>query len=381
MNILFVTNNFPPMDGGVAVFNYHICKELGNQGHKILVVANEFHNSKSFDLKQEFKIKRLNIKIRPTSLGVIYRILSETVKEKIDVIFYGHFGSTHWLSGSLAQRIFKVPYLILIHGTDLNEYFYRFTKMDNWTSRIVLENAAQIIVNSQATKRLVEEHSYPSEKIHIVHPGASPELFNIANQGEEIRTKYKLEGRKVLLSISRLVPKKNHVNVLKALPEVIKRISNLTYLIVGKGEEEEIIKRIIGELRLQGYVKLLGYIDPQYIAPYYNACDVFVMPSKTVDVDYESFGIVYIEANACGKPVIGGRSGGVEDAVIDGVTGLLVDPENINEISDAIIRLLNDENLARRLGGNGRKRVENELTWKIVGKKINKIIERMVSNN
>lgn len=369
------------MDGGIATFGYHICKELGNQGHKVLVIAEQFRNSEHFDIKQTFKIKRLNARFRPKSLGFIYKVLLDTVKEKIDLIFYGHFGSTHWLSGTLAKRILKVPYLILIHGTDLNEYFYRFTRMDRWASRIVLKNAAQIIVNSRATKRLVEEHSYSSEKIYIIHPGVNIAVFNETNMCEEIKKKYNLEGKKVLLSISRLVPKKNHVSVLKALPEVIKHTPNLMYLIVGKGAEEEMIKRVIDELKLQGVVKLLDYVEPQFIAPYYYACDVFVMPSKTVDVDYESFGIVYVEANACGKPVIGGKSGGVEDAVIDGITGLLVDPENIDEISDTIIRLLNDETLASRLGANGRRRVEKELNWRTIGNKLNEIIVETIGSS
>lgn len=150
-------------------------------------------------------------------------------------------------------------------------------------------------------------------------------------------------------------------------------------MIIGKGEEEERLLKLTKDLGLEKYVKFIGYIEPKDRSLYYNICDVFVMPSKTADIDYESFGIVYAETNTCGKPVIGGKSGGIEDAVIDGVTGILVDPENIEEIKGAIIRLLTDQEYAKKLGENGRTRVEEELNWASVGKKIERILKETIT--
>lgn len=152
------------------------------------------------------------------------------------------------------------------------------------------------------------------------------------------------------------------------------------YLIIGKGEEEERLIELTKDLGLEEYVKFVGYVETEDMPLYYNNCDVFVMPSKTIDIDYEGFGIVYLEANACGKPVIGGKSGGVGDAVIDGVTGLLVDPDNIEEISQAIIRLLIDQAYARKLGESGRRRIEEELNWKTVGEKVESILQETIKD-
>jgi len=380
LNILFVTSNFPPLEGGIAAFDYHICKELSGLGHKVLVLSNRVVGDEIIDSQQNFRVKRLNGRVRPTSGEAIYEMLNLTRKEKIETIFFGHFGSTHWLGGVLAKKIFKIPYVILVHGTEFNAYFHGFTWADNWASKVVLRNASRVVVNSRTTKNLVEEHGYSSNRIHVVHPGANLASFEQYYSHQEVREKSQLKHKKVLLTVSRLVSRKNHENVLKALPLVIERVPDLIYFVVGKGEEEDRLKGLTKNLGLGEYVKFVGYVEPEDVSFYYKTCDVFIMPSKREGKDYEGFGIVYAEANACGKPVIGGKSGGVEDAVIDGVTGLLVDPENIEDISGAIIRLLTDQEYAKRLGENGRRRVEEELNWTMVGRKIEEIMKKTLTD-
>ncbi len=119
-----------------------------------------------------------------------------------------------------------------------------------------------------------------------------------------------------------------------------------------------------------------GEVKEEEIPLYYMACDLFIMPSYEIKEkgDVEGFGIAYLEANACGKPVIGGRSGGVTDAVIDGETGLLIDPLNINQIAEALIKLLTNSGLARKLGEEGRRRIKKELNWRKIAQEIREII-------
>ena len=123
----------------------------------------------------------------------------------------------------------------------------------------------------------------------------------------------------------------------------------------------------------QNQIKFLFGDDE--LSKYYRACDVFIMPSREIPErgDAEGFGIVYLEANACGKPVIGGRSGGVPSAILDGVTGLLVNPLSTEEISGSLRKLLLNNELAKKLGANGRMRVEEELNWDIIANKIQQV--------
>ncbi len=381
MNILFVTSNFPPRDGGIATFNYHICKALSARGHKVIVIAKRFQGSEDFDSRREFYIKRFNGKVRPTALQTIHKISSFALKKKIQIIFFGHFASTHWLGGVLVRKILKIPYVILVHGTEFSAYFHRFTRVDHWASGIVLRSASTIIVNSRATKKLVEDNGYPSGKIHIIHPGTDTDNFKSYKPAPNLIDKFGLKDKKILMTASRLVAKKNHRNVLQALLPVIQKIPDLVYLILGKGEEEGKLKELTKDIGLEKYVKFVGYIEPNKMPLYYNICDIFVMPSKTVDIDYESFGIVYTEANACGKPVIASRTGGIEDAVIDGFNGILVDPFNIREISESIVFLLTNQEYARKLGENGRQRAEKELNWGMMGEKIEKILEKTIERH
>ena len=116
---------------------------------------------------------------------------------------------------------------------------------------------------------------------------------------------------------------------------------------------------------LEDVVHFCGYIPPEELPLYYSLCDVYIMPSRELRDrgDTEGFGITYLEANACEKPVVGGRSGGVEDAIVDGVTGFLVDPLNSEDIADALIRLLGNPELSAKMGRQGRSRILEGYTW------------------
>jgi phosphatidylinositol alpha-1,6-mannosyltransferase len=151
------------------------------------------------------------------------------------------------------------------------------------------------------------------------------------------------------------------------------------YLIVGEGPEGKRLRRLVRQLGLEDKVIFVGPIPYGEVAKYYKLCDVYVMPSKEVRTKhhwFEGFGIVYLEANACGKPVIGGRSGGVGDAVIHGQTGLLVNPYDVKEMSKALQLLLTDRRYASLLGQQGKQRVESDFTWGQVIGKIRAIIQQ-----
>ncbi|GAI21718.1 unnamed protein product, partial [marine sediment metagenome] len=260
-----------------------------------------------------------------------------------------------------------MPYCILVHGSDL-KYSSR-SKIDAFISSKILKNASMILVNSKYTKDRVLEKGYKRSKIKVLNPGVDTKIFQPNIDTHKIKERYKLFNRRIVLTVARLVPRKGHEIVIKAIPEVIKHIPNLVYIIAGTGEEESRLKEMVDKLKIRAHVIFTGFMEKELLPQLYNACDIFVMPSyeRQEFGDFEGFGIAFLEANACEKPVIGGRSGGIEDAVVDGETGLLVDSHNVSEIIDAVVRLLKNRDLAEKLGQNGRDRVEKKLSWQKIG--------------
>lgn len=365
MKVLFITNDFLPRTGGVANFIHHLADQLGKRGHTVSILA---PRENGFD-----KIKPKNYHIywcpkwkRLASVPFIFYTLFLVLTRRIEKVFIGHVMSTHAIGCLVLKFLFRIPSAILTHGNDLR--YSCSTTVDTIVVRYLLNNASLILCNSRFTAETLGAKGY-TRKSEIFHPGVDTTIFRPGVDISEIRKIYHLDGHKVILTVARLVEKKNIEGVLRALPKVIQAIPNVLYLIIGEGEKKEALEEISGQLGVKNHVLFLGRIENNLLPRYYCACDLYVMPSfeDKRSKDIETFGISYIEANACEKPVIGGRSGGVVDAIIEGETGLLVNPHDIDEIADAIIRLLRDSELARRIGENSRTRVEKELSWEKVG--------------
>jgi phosphatidylinositol alpha-1,6-mannosyltransferase len=154
--------------------------------------------------------------------------------------------------------------------------------------------------------------------------------------------------------------------VIRALPLIEKSFPIVKYLIVGSGEEHEALQRLALESGVGDNVIFVGEISNEERALYYAACDIFIMPNRKIGPDIEGFGIAFLEASAAGKPVIGGRSGGTRDAIQEGLTGILVDGENVEAIAAAVIDLLTNSERARAMGEHGRKWVESAFTWESI---------------
>lgn len=378
MQILCLSHDFPPDFGGIAVVLNNLCTQLCYLGHRVDVLAPKQERCTAADARQPYRVYRYESPQRFSSITPIYRTLTLYRQHSYDVIFIGHFMSTHALGVLLLRRLWGVPYVILSHGNDLRYSLH--TKVDRWVARLLLNNATKMLGCSRFVVGLIRHAGYkgPAE---ILNPPVDLTKFHPGVDTNEIIQRFNLEERRVLITAARLVAKKNIDGVLLALPRVIEKVPDLLYLVVGDGEERQKLEKLTDELGLRHYVRFLGYIENSKLAALYCASNIFVMPSYEVEdtVDIETFGVSFIEANACGKPVIGGRAGGTKDAVVDGETGLLVDPHNIDEIAAAIIRLLTNRELAQQLGEHGRRRVERDLTMERVGHRLEHFLLTAIS--
>jgi phosphatidylinositol alpha-1,6-mannosyltransferase len=164
------------------------------------------------------------------------------------------------------------------------------------------------------------------------------------------------------MTVARLVPRKGIDSVLRALQVLLSRFPTLTYAIVGDGPDRARLMALSDSLGVSAHVRFSSRVGHDLV-DYYNACDLFVMPAREETGDIEGFGLVFLEAGACEKPVIGARAGGVVDAIIDGVTGLLVAPDDITALAHAIDSCLSDPASARAMGHAARERILRECSW------------------
>ena len=271
---------------------------------------------------------------------------------------------------------FFVPleYVVFAHG-----YEFEKVRKNNLMRRLynrIFRRAKRIIANSEETRERLVRFGAPLEKIKVLYPAVDWKKYEPRDLPPDFLEQRRLAGRKILLTVGRLIERKGHDQILKALPMVLPHFPNALYCIVGIGPDEKRLKDEVRRLGLEDQVCFLGRIPDEELLFLYNACDVFVMPSREIAEGghVEGFGIVYLEANACGKPVIGGKSGGIAEAVRDGETGFLVNPNDPSEIAEKIIFLFRHPEKAREMGRRGREWVRRTFDWERYAEEVYKLL-------
>ena len=367
---LIVTIDFPPILGGIASYLSGVARNLPKD--KTIVLAPALDNSEEFDREEGYKIYRRNLVSKsfflwPKWLPLIYHIFKIARKEKVEVILVGQVLPVGTAVFFL-KKIFEIPYIISCHGMDILTAKKSFRKKRLMNK--ILEQSEKIISNSNFTKNELNKLGVQSKKIEILYP-CVPKRINLKEDFlENVSRKYNLENKKIILTTGRLVKRKGHDKVIESLPKILEQFSDAKYIIVGDGPERENLENQVKNLNLGSHVIFTGKVGDLELAAFYQLCDLFITVSRQIEGDVEGFGTVYLEANLYGKPAIAGNSGGAGEAVIDGLNGLLVDPESIDEISKGIIKLLSDRDLTNQLGRQGKERVEKEFMWEVGIKKL-----------
>lgn len=373
MRRLLITLGFPPAVGGMQRYLYQRCQAVGRG--EIIVLAPQTAGWREFDAQQPFPIHRWSsflgqvpiIKRLLQLILPLFHALSLYHRQGFDWVECGQllpFG----LIALLLKRVFGIPYLVWAYGNDvLRPQRYPFLRR---LLCLVLSNADSVVAISQSTKREIVRLGLNPDRIAVIPPAVDTQRFHPQIDGSQVVIRHRLQGKRVILTVARLVERKGIDMVIKAMPKVLEAIPNVVYLVIGIGPYQGKLERLARGLGLEGRVIFVGRVPDEELPYYYNICDLFVLVSRTLadKGEIEGFGIVFLEAGACGKPVIGGRGGGTSEAIEEGVTGLLVDPLDVNEIANAIIRVLQDEELARRLGENGRRRATNQPDWTLLEK-------------
>ena len=290
----------------------------------------------------------------------------------LGTVYDGAYG--RWL-----QRWLGLPYVTLAYGNEILGILMeeRGTGKASNTGE-TLRRANRVVAVSRFTAGLVQRVGVHPDRIEVVYPGCDSTQFSPRPENPELRRRVlgPRHRNRVILTTGNLVDRKGHDMVIRALAILRQSIPDVTYLVVGDGPSRSGLAALAASLGVQDRVVFAGRTPDDQLPDLYALSDVFVMPSREREneCDVEGFGIVYLEASACGKPVIGGRSGGVPEAIADGVSGLLVDPDSAEEIASALTRVLTDPELASRLGAQGRTRVVRDFTWRRMADRMHEIL-------
>jgi phosphatidylinositol alpha-1,6-mannosyltransferase len=229
--------------------------------------------------------------------------------------------------------------------------------------KLVYRRAAGALAKSENTAALLEREGIPRNRIAVIHPGVDTERFREDADDGAYRRRLAGSGEFILLSVGRLQRRKGHDMVIRALAILRQAGTNARYVIVGDGEERTHLEHLCQDLAISRSVSFEGQVTEESLPKYFAACDIFVMPTRVDAHDFEGFGMVYLEAAAAAKVTVGGRNGGVPEAVEDGVTGFLVSGTDVDELVARLKQLLDSDHLRRRMGEAGRIRAVARFSW------------------
>jgi phosphatidylinositol alpha-1,6-mannosyltransferase len=368
---------FPPQVGGISYLMAEICAHLAPDAVSVLTAVagaatggdgptgvRVYRRPRTFEDTSVLHRFWMTLAFAELALRERPRLLQFATIEDADTAWWAH-------------RLLRLPYVIYAHGNEI------LSAIGNrWDRpRQVLRSAARVIANSRYTADLVAQTGVDRTRIEVVHPGCDVERFQPRPVDQETRNAIlgRHAGRRIVLTVGNLVERKGHDVAIRAMQRIASRVPDACYLIAGDGPQRPALEAMVQELGIADRVLFAGRISDRQLPLYYNLCDVFLMPSRArlEQNDVEGFGIVFLEAGACGKASIGGRSGGVTEAIVDGRTGLLVEPGDPDSVGVALSALLGAPDYADRLGKQAREHVVAEHSWSRTGERIAGILARV----
>lgn len=387
--ILLLSEIIPPAVGGTARYPWEILRRL-NEG-SVVVVGGEYPGGPEFDATQRMAISRLPIDMRETGMlrwgGMknYYRLARHVLRickaKQVDAIWCARCVPEGWVAYVL-NRLTGIPYFLSAHGEEVKlpeagcTRGVMTSRQHRFMARRVLDRAAGIIANSQNTLRIVrDEWGIPEAKMKVLYPGVDTNTFQPAELCPDTRRALGWEGRKVLLTIGRLVKRKGQDQMIMAMERIRQDVPNVLYAIVGEGEERQRLETLVAERGLQDCVRFHGEINDGMLLKCYQQCDLFVLPNRQVGTDLEGFGMVLIEAQACGKPVIAGNSGGTAETMRAPHTGLVVDCTRPEPLAAAVLDLMRSPTRLAEMGEAGRNWVLNRFDWNALVERAEQLID------
>ena len=359
---LVVTNDFPPRVGGIESFVLAMVERLPPD--QVVVHTARQPGDAVFDATLSFPVVRDPSKIMLPTPAITRRSIAIARDIGCESVWFGAAAPLGLMAHQLKTRAGVRRTVATTHG---HEVWWASTPGTRALLRRIGDTNDVLTYLGTYTRHRIAKALSAKAGARMVQltPGVDDRAFHPGVDGSRVRETHGLADRPVVVCVSRLVARKGQDMLIRSLPAIHRRVPDAAVLIVGDGPQRGDLEELVGKLGLGGDVVFTG-AKPWVDTPaYFAAGDVFAMPTRTrkAGFEIEGLGIVYLEASACGLPVVAGDSGGAPDAVQDGVTGYVVDGRATDEIADRVSTLLLDRRLAKEMGEWGRRWVEQRWRW------------------
>jgi phosphatidylinositol alpha-1,6-mannosyltransferase len=357
---LLVTNDFPPRPGGIQQFVHNLA--VRRPAGSIVVYASTWPGADKFDAEQPFEVVREKTSMLLPTPRVARRAADLARANGCDTVWFGAAAPLGLLAGRLRRDAGVRRAVAMSHG---HETGWAALPGARQLLRRIARDTDVITYLGEYQRVRLDRALHGLTELRRLAPGVDLDTFHPGVDGGVVRERYGLGDRPVVVCVSRLVPRKGHDMLIRALPEIRRRVPGVALLLVSGGPYRDRLRKLAIGLGVASDVVFTGSVPWAELPAHYAAGDVYAMPCRTraAGLDVEGLGIVYLEASATGLPVVGGDSGGAPDAVLEGETGYVVGGRDVPAIADQIAGLLLDPVKAKAMGMAGRAWVEREWRW------------------
>jgi phosphatidylinositol alpha-1,6-mannosyltransferase len=371
--LLVVTNDFPPRPGGIQSFVHGVVSRL--PADDVVVLTSRWRGYQAWDAEQSFSVVRHDTSVLLPTPAVRQHAVALLRDRDCTAVWFGAAAPLGLLAPALldagAQRLIATT-----HGHEVG--WAALPGARSILRRIASNVDVMTYLGDYTHARLARAVAPYDNKLRRLVPAVDSTLFRPDAGGADVRSGLGLAGRPVVVCVSRLMPRKGQDTLVRALPEIRRRVPDAALVLVGGGPSRDRLHRLAKETGVSDHVVFSGSVPHADLPAWYGVGDVFAMPcrERLGGVDLEGLGMVFLEAAACALPVVVGISGGSVDAVIDGETGVLVSGSDVNAVAEAISGLLDDPTRAAEMGAKGRAWVSDSWSWDASVRDFSSYLER-----
>ncbi|MDH5459950.1 MAG: glycosyltransferase family 4 protein [Candidatus Bathyarchaeota archaeon] len=369
--------------GGAETAAYHLSLEMAKKGHKVTVFSTSINAKNSFENYNNMNVYRFATPIRIGRGNFSLGIFIGPIQHDVDLV-HAHISTPPAdLAGLLDSKIRKIPLVVTYHGDAIESYGTLIRRAivsfhNNYVLGKILSHARVIICPSRnfaQESRFLGEYA---DKIVIIPNGVDATKFEIPYSKEECREKLNLPfDEEIILFVGNLIEYKGINVLLRSMLMVVRKVRKTRLVIVGDGKIRRDLENLSVQLGLSKYVNFVGFADENLKPLYYRAADIFVLPST---MRTESFGLVNLEAMACGLPIVASNIGGIPDVVKDYENGLLVPPKDVEALANSVVCLLEDAELRHAMSERGKMSIKS-YSWRNNADSTERVYEEILEKN